>query len=271
MIDASYNKHMPLRNRISITLRKDLLQQIDYAIQQGDAQNRSNAIEQVLMEKFGNAHARRAVILGGGSGVDVDGVRTSVLLATVDGKVLIDRHIERLKAVGVEEIILSVGAFGDAVRSVVGDGSRYDISIVYFERDHGTASVLRKARSLLKETFIMLNGHIIIDDVDFEDMILAHKNMRALCTIGLTTIAQPGNYGQVKMRGSHVVQYVEKPGDKESISHIINAGIYIIEPAVCALVRPDEASIEQNIFPLLTRKGMLQGYLLDTPWQRYKK
>ena len=262
---------MHKRERLTITLRKDLLQQIDHMVHDDIARNRSNAIEQVLADKFGHTLARRALILGGGAGVNDGGEVISPLLVRVDGKLLIERHIARLKSVGIEEVILSVGQFGDTVRDAVGDGSAYDIKIVYFERDHGTASVLRQARSILKETFIMLNGHIIVDDVDFEDMIITHKKTNAMCTIGLTTVDNPGSYGQVKMRGSRVVQYVEKPGKEGSVSHVINAGIYIIEPAVCALVKPEEESVEKNIFPLLSEKGMLNGYMLDTQWKRLKK
>ncbi len=254
------------RERLTITLRRDLLRQIDEIIDGKNVRNRSHAIEKILIEKFGDTFLRTAVILGGGAGITIDGVKTSPLVAIVDGVPLVERHIALLKDAGVTEVILAVGAFGDAVRAIVGDGSRYDIKVVYIENDHGTASVLRQARSILTEPFVMFNGHIIVDHVDLTDMFVFHKNAKARITIAVTTVPDPDNYGSLRMRGNKVVSFVEK--QSANTAHLINAGMYIIDPSVCALVRPDEESLEHNIFPHIIQQGGMYGYMLDVPWQR---
>lgn len=210
--------------------------------------------------------------MGGGSGVKVKGYKelTSPLLSKYKDKALIEWHIEKLKNIGVEEIILAVGVFGDDVRAFLGDGSCYDIRVLYFERDYGTASSIRQARNLLKDTFIMFNGHIIVEDVDIKEMFLAHKNSKALATIGLTTVADPSDYGQITLKGSNITKYIEKPGKNKTVSHIINAGIYILNSEACNFVKPEEESLEKDIFPKLASSGELNGYMIDVPWQRIK-
>lgn len=256
------------KERITVTIREGLLKQIDHFIDEKDVRNRSHAIEKVLLEKFGDMTVEQAIILGGGKGVSMDGGKTTIspLLFPIDGKLVIERHIEQLKNAGVEELFLSVGTFGDEVRKVVGDGSKYDMKVLYFERDHGTASILRQAKDLLKETFLMLNGHILFESVDIEDMLVFHKNSKSPCTMSLTTVGEPAGYGQIRMRGNRIVEFVEKP--EQTLSHIVNAGIYVIDPSVCDMVTPETVSFEKEVLSVLAKENHLSGYMLDQPWQR---
>lgn len=256
------------RERLTITLRRDYLKQIDNLIDRKHVRNRSHAIEQILSDKFGETFLRSAVVLGGGSGIKVNGKLTSPLLAEIDGIPLVKRHIEMLKSIGVEEVVFGVGKFGDDVRELIGDGSFYDMKFVFFERDFGSASVLRQAKNLLKDTFVMFNGHIIVEGVDLEDMVVFHKNLKGACTIGMSTVEHPQYYGQLIMRGNHVCAFNEKPQKNVQLSHLINAGIYVMEPEICDMVRPEKESLEQNIFPALAKQHSLYGYHIDAPWSR---
>ena len=259
---------MMKRERLTITLRRDLLRHIDETIDGNTVRNRSHAIEKILVEKFGDTFFRKAVILGGGEGIIVDGVRTSPLVARVDGVTMVERHIRMLKEFGVTNIILAVGAFGDDVRAIVGDGAALDVRVMYVEHDHGTASVLRQARSVLNEPFVMFNGHIITQGVDLADMFVFHKNTKALATVAVTTVADPSSYGVLRMRGNRVVAFGEDADG--AAAHLVNAGMYILEPEVCSLVRPEEESLERDVFPQIIAQKKMYGYLLDTPWQRVK-
>ena len=52
---------MVRRKRLTITLRRDLLKQIDHMINENDARNRSHAIERVLSDRFGGSVVRKAI------------------------------------------------------------------------------------------------------------------------------------------------------------------------------------------------------------------
>lgn len=256
------------RERITVTIRGSLLKQVDNFIDGKAARNRSHAIENILVEKFGDTLVTQAIILGGGKGVSVDDGKTvtSPLLVPINGKMVIERHIEQLKEAGVEEIFLAVGAFGDDVRKVIGDGSKHDVKVLYFERDHGTAGILRQAKSLLKETFLVLNGHILFKSVDIEDVIVFHKNRRSAATMSLAPVENPAGYGQALLRGDRIVEFAEKP--EKTLSCLVNAGIYVIEPSVCDMVTPETLSLEKEVFPALAKNKQLSGYVLDVAWRR---
>lgn len=255
------------RERITVTIRGSLLRQVDNLVDGKTSRNRSNAIENILVEKFGDTSVRQAIILGGGKGVAGDnGAMISPLLVDVNGKLVIERHIGQLKEAGVEEILLAVGQFGDDVRAVVGDGSKYDVKVSYFERDHGTASILRQAKSLLDESFLVLNGHILFKSVDIEDMIVFHKNSKSSCTMSLAAVESPSGYGQALLRGSRIVEFLEKP--KKTLSCLVNAGIYVMDPLVCDMVTPETMSLENEVFPVLAQNGKMSGYVLDVAWRR---
>lgn len=262
---------MQQRDRLTITLKKSILQQLDGTIDGREVRNRSHAIEKILAEAFGDAPVKKAIILGGGAGVMVDGKKTSPLLIKADGgKRMIDLHFEKLHSVGVEEFILSVGAFGDDVREYVGDGARYDLKVIYFEHDHGTASALRQARMLLSDTFIMINGHVKIHEIDIVDMVLFHKRRKAALTMALASVEDPTGLGQVHLRGTHISAFADKSNDTtfDVPSHIVNAGLYIVEPRVCEYVRPDEEMIERDLIPELIKEHSVCGYVIDVPWQK---
>lgn len=256
------------RERITVTIQGSLLKQLDHMIDGETVRNRSHAIEKVLIDKFGDIIVPQAIIFGGGKGVSVKGSEKliSPLLFPIDGEMLIDRHIKQLKKAGVEEIFLSVGTFGDEVRKVVGDGSKYDMKVLYFERDHGTASILRQAKDLLKESFLVLNGHILFESVDIEDILVFHKNNKSLCTMSLVAVGDPRSFGQALMRGNRVSKFEEKPA--EILSYLVNAGIYVVDAAVCKMVTPETVSFEKEVIPKLAEEKQLFGYVLDQPWQR---
>jgi NDP-sugar pyrophosphorylase family protein len=159
-----------------------------------------------------------------------------------------------------------LGAFGAQIREKLGDGSRYGIKIIYFERDRGNAGILRQAKSLLEETFLMMNGDILLENIDLEDIYEFHKNNGGKGTLLLATVDDPSVLGSVFMKGNQITKFEEKPGKKDSPSHLINGGVYLFEPEVCRIVTPESISIEHSVFPALTKENALFGYLLDDTW-----
>lgn len=254
------------RERLTITLRSDIVRRLDKFIDGDTIRNRSHAIETLLTEKLRSQILSKAIMLGGGTGIEIDGQETSKLLIPLDGKTLVEHNIEILKKYGITDLILSMGAFGDQVRERLGDGSKYGIKIMYFERDPGRGSILRQAKAILEETFLMMNGDILLEDVDIEDMYQFHKNMKGKGTIMLATVTDTSSLGTVHMKGNQIIKFLDKPEKGKSPSHLINGGVYLFEPEVCQIVSPEEFSIEEYIFPKLAKEKALYGYLLSDEW-----
>ena len=57
-----------------------------------------------------------------------------------------------------------------------------------------------------------------------------------------------------------ITKFKEKPKPEEVFSNLINAGSYILEEEVFAMMPEGKFSIEREIFPLLAEQGELSGF-----------
>lgn len=251
------------RQRITITLRQDLFQKVD-ALAGGKFQNRSKVIETILDERFQGDKVKKAVILGGRKEATLKGKPISKLLFPLSGGTLLDKNIEVLKSFGVTDFMFSIKEQAESVRNFLRDGAKHGIKVQFFERDRGTAGVLRQTRSLMGGTFLMMNGDILLDGIDLHDMFEFHRKNNGLATILVANAGDPSKFGSLVMKGSKIVSFEEKT--EEARSFLINGGVYLLEPEVCEMVSPGFESLENDIFPQLAKEGKFCGYHLSSPW-----
>lgn len=91
-------------------------------------------------------------------------------LLEVGGKPLIVWHIEKLKKIGVTEIVINSAWLADKLISSLGDGSQFGVNIRWTREDEGleTAGGIINALPLLgKDPFILVNGDVWTT-MDFE-------------------------------------------------------------------------------------------------------
>ena len=89
-------------------------------------------------------------------------------LLEVRGKPLIVWHIERLAKNGFKEIVINIAHLGHKILELLGDGSKWGVSISYSdERESGaleSAGGIKKALALLgEEPFLVVNGDVFCD------------------------------------------------------------------------------------------------------------
>ena len=107
----------------------------------------------------------QCVILAGGIGSRMWPETRTVAktLLPVHGKPFAAWQLSWLARSGVDSVVYSIGYLGDDVRAYVGDGSPWDVSVVYVdEGEHlrGTAGALRLAldSGVLEDEFLVLYG-----------------------------------------------------------------------------------------------------------------
>ncbi|AYA02066.1 nucleotidyltransferase family protein [Acinetobacter sp. WCHAc010034] len=84
-------------------------------------------------------------------------------LLEVGGKPLIVWHIEKLKEIGVTEIVINSAWLADVLIGALGDGSKFGVKILWTREDEGleTAGGIINALPLLgTEPFILVNGDV---------------------------------------------------------------------------------------------------------------
>lgn len=266
-----------MKERITITLDKNLISQIDKRINGVNLKNRSQEIELLLAESLGINIPSKAVLLVGGRGTRLRPLTDKIpkALLEVQGKALTEHIFDLLKKYGIRDVILCVGYLKDKISEYFGDGSKVGINISYVEEDEplGTAGPLKLAKRYLEESFIVSNGDEL-KNINIPRMFRLHKRKNALATIALTTVDDPSHYGVARLDGSRIIEFVEKPAHPPS--NLINAGFYILEPEVIDMIPSGFSMLEKDVFPKLAKLGRLRGFPFAGQWfdigniERYK-
>ena len=266
-----------MKERITITLDKRLISQIDKRIDGVDIKNRSQEIELLLAESLGTNIPSKAVLLVGGRGTRLRPLTDKIpkALLQVKGKTIIEHLFDLLKKYGIRDVILSTGYLKEKIKGYFEDGSRHGMNITYVEEDKpfGTAGPLKLAKKYLKDSFIVSNGDEL-KNINIPRMFRLHKRKNALATIALTTVDDPSHYGVARLDGSRIIEFVEKPSHPPS--NLINAGFYIMEPEVIDMIPDGFSMLEKNVFPKLANLGRLRGFPFAGQWfdigsiERYK-
>jgi MurNAc alpha-1-phosphate uridylyltransferase len=112
---------------------------------------------------------RRAMIFAAGRGERMRPLTdaTPKPLLRVGGKMLIEHHLEKLAAIGVEEVVINISHLAEQFPAALGDGSRWNLRILY--SDEGpvpleTGGGIKHALPLLGDApFIGVSADIVSD------------------------------------------------------------------------------------------------------------
>ena len=179
-----------------------------------------------------------AVIMAGGEGRRMRPLTetTPKPLLSVGGKPLLEILIERLRQSGIGRVLIAVHHKSDMIRARLGDGSRLGVGIEYVQESQplGTMGALRLMRDRLDRPFFVVNADILTK-CDFGAMWAFHRGqgMPAM-TVGVSIHQVDIPYGEFTLHGTRVTRVEEKPRKEFPV----NAGIYLVDPAVIPLI-PD--------------------------------
>ncbi|XP_021542562.1 mannose-1-phosphate guanyltransferase beta isoform X2 [Neomonachus schauinslandi] len=195
----------------------------------------------------------KALILVGGYGTRLRPLTLSIPKPLVDfcNKPILLHQVEALAAAGVDHVILAVSYMSQVLeKEMKAQEQRLGIriSMSHEEEPLGTAGPLALARDLLSETadpFFVLNSDVICD-FPFQAMVQFHRHHGQEGSILVTKVEEPSKYGVVVCEADtgRVHRFVEKP--QVFVSNKINAGMYILNPAVLRRIQDPSARIGQN-------------------------
>ena len=63
------------------------------------------------------------------------------------------------------------------------------------------------------------------------------------------------------------MSFEEKPENPTTFSRLVNAGVYIMEPAIFDYIHSDSVKLESDVFPRLAEEGRLSGYAFEGKWR----
>ncbi len=196
-----------------------------------------------------------AVIMAGGYGTRLCPLTDQVPkpMLPVGNRPLLELIVEQLRKAGIHRVNVTTHYKGDLIAQHFGDGRDFGVEIRYVEEKEplGTAGGL----SLLEaseEPLLVINGDILTQ-VGFRAMLDFHRGHHADMTIAVRQYEFRVPYGVIESEGILVRGISEKP----TIRHFINAGIYLLEPAVRQFIPNGKTFDMTDLMQLLIKEGRL--------------
>lgn len=260
---------MNKKDRLTITLNKNILENIDKYIDGSRIRNRSHAVEYILGKYF-SPKVKKAIILAGGEGLLMRPFTYEMpkAMIPINNRPVLEYIIENLRRNDIREIIISIGHLGEKIEKHFGDGAKFGVKIKYInqKKQTGTIAPLLQAKPLLdKDPFILYYGDVL-SSMDLIDMADFHMAGGSIATMAITSVKDPAKWGVVRLKGLKVDSFLEKPNSRKDLSHLINAGIYIFEPEIFKYISITSGKLEKEVFPKLVKNRILNGYIFANDW-----
>ena len=177
----------------------------------------------------------KTVIMAGGKGTRISSVASDIPkpMIKIEGKPVLEHEIECLRDQGFTDLIITVSHLGSIIMEYFGDGSRFGVSIQYFNEETplGNAGALLKLRNELDDDFLLLNADAIFD-VDFNRFVDFHRARGGLVTLFTHPNSHPYDSGVlIAADNGAVEQWLTKEDVRPQwYRNRVNAGLHVINP-----------------------------------------
>jgi dTDP-glucose pyrophosphorylase len=179
-----------------------------------------------------------AVVMAGGQGTRLRPLTHDLPkpMLPMGDRPLLEVIIRQLRDVGIRQVHVTTQYKGDLIQRHFGNGHDFGVEIryLYEEQPLGTAGALGLFglnNGTLEGPLLVMNGDILTG-VSYQALLDFHREQKADLSIGVRQYELRVPYGIVETDSFHVVGISEKP----TIRHFVNAGIYVLDPSVCANV-----------------------------------
>jgi NDP-sugar pyrophosphorylase family protein len=202
-----------------------------------------------------------AIILAGGQGLRLRPLtlKTPKPLVPVANEPFLATLLARLAQAGVQRVTLSACFEAKALRQSLAGFKRFGMALrVIDERQPlGTGGAIRFAWRDPQAPTLALNGDAL-SDWDFRLLLAEHRRQKAQATLWVRPVEDVSRFGVVEHdRQGRVRRFVEKPKPGQAQGRDINAGAYVLEPSVRALIPAGRSvSIERETFPACLAQGL---------------
>jgi mannose-1-phosphate guanylyltransferase len=212
----------------------------------------------------------RALILAAGKGSRLGAAAGGVPkpLVPVGGMPVLERSVRWVAEAGVVRIWINTHEGAGLIRRAIGDGSRFGVPVHYSHEPAllGTAGAWKRLEQEWTDTSLVVYGDNLMR-FDLAAFTARHRSSGALATVALfdparhTHTAAVG--GRVRLDGAgRVVEFVEG-GSAAAARPLVNAGAYLLEPAVAASLEARFLDFGHDVLPRLAAAGTLYGHVLE--------
>lgn len=201
-----------------------------------------------------------AMILAAGRGERLRPITdtTPKALVEVQGRSLLERHLDSLKAAGIETVVINLGWLGEQIAERIGSGGAYGLKVIYSPEGDNileTGGGIHRALPLLgDDPFFVVNADILTD-MPLPPVALADSDMGHL-----VLVPRPAHrpHGDFDLEGGRVCE-------SQDAAYTFS-GVAVYRPAFFAGCEPGRFPLA----PMLksaAREGRLAGSLYEGLWE----
>jgi MurNAc alpha-1-phosphate uridylyltransferase len=177
-------------------------------------------------------------------------------LLEVGGRSLIERHLERLAAAGVRDVVVNLSFRGELISRALGDGRRWNLRIRYSREGDPpleTGGGIIQALPLLGDEPFLLVSADIVTDFDF-GRLEAGESLGTLVLVPNPTHHRQGDFA---LADTGIL--------RSAPPRLTYAGISMLDPALFADRMPGRMPL-RPILDAAVRRGQLRGIRHDGQW-----
>ena len=229
----------------------------------------------------------KAVILAGGFGTRL-AEETQIKpkpMVEIGGKPILWHLLKLYSFYGVQEFIICCGYKGYFIKEYFDNYALHLSDVTYHMNEGGRMEVhnqttepwkvtlidtgdesdtggrLLRVKDYIKEdTFCFTYGDGLAD-ININSLISFHSQNNCIAT--LTAVRPPGRYGALRLDGSKVLGFQEKPlGD----GAWINGGFFVLNQNVFEFIKNDYSCWEVDVLPVLAKLGKLNAFSHKGYW-----
>lgn len=216
----------------------------------------------------GDATARdnTVLIMAGGMGLRLRPLteHTPKPMLPVGGKPMVQHTIEALRSEGFVRFVLAVNYLGNQIEEHFGDGADLGVHISYVRETEplGTGGALALLDEDLQSPLILVNGDVLIS-ARLSEMLHYHRAHSASITVGVKVLDTQIPFGVIELDGNRITAMREKP----VYSDFVNAGVYILDPAVVRDVTPAVRVDMPDVVSGWLGRGAVFAFPLHESWR----
>ena len=179
-------------------------------------------------------------------------------LLEVNGKPLIQHHVEKLAAAGVKDIVINTSWLAEKIEAFLGDGSRFGVSIKWSREDEPleTGGGIRRALPLL-----VINGDVW---TDFPIGSLTNRDWPEDMDAHLVLVPNPVHHtgGDFSLNSAGRLLYPQEGDETSTFS-----GISVMRPEIFALYSSaSEKFAIRDVLVSGIKAGCVSGEICRSTW-----
>ena len=206
-----------------------------------------------------------AVVMAGGFGTRLHPMTMEVPkpMLPLGDRPLMEHIVNQLHSSGVKQVSITTHYKSEAIIRHFGDGRDFGLKIDYVKEDHplGTAGALGLIEPW-DTSLLVINGDVLTR-LNCQSMLAFHQENLAVMTVAIGQYEVQVPYGIVDTEGVAVSGLREKP----KLQFFVNAGVYLLEPAVHKYcIPPRKLDMTDLILQLLKDKQNVVSFPISEYW-----